>query len=51
MYYTCRTQLVGDNSAGADDLKTCIDEWLVSGTAAAQSFMVGGIILMAVSLN
>jgi hypothetical protein len=51
MYYTCRTQLVGDNSAKAGDLKTCIDKWLVSGAAAAQSFMVGGVTLMAVSLN
>ena len=42
---TCRTQIVGDNSASAGDLKTCIDKWIVSGADAAQSFMVGGLIL------
>ena len=46
MYYTCRTQIVGDNSASAGELKTCIDKWLVSGADAAQSFVVGGSILM-----
>ena len=37
---------MGDNSASANDLKQCIDEWIVSGSAAAQSFTVGGSTLM-----
>ena len=43
-----RTQVVGDNSASANDLKTCIDEWFESGTAATQSLSVGGTTLMVI---
>ena len=40
--------MVGDNSASANDLKTCIDEWFESGTAATVSLSVGGTTLMVI---
>ena len=41
-----RTNIVGSNSATANDLKDCIADWLASDTPAAQSFSIGGDPLM-----
>lgn len=43
--------IVGDDSTSAGQLKMCIDEWISSGVAAAQSFTVGGANLTVSSID
>ena len=46
-----RSLIVGDDSASAGRLKMCIDDWISSGVAAAQSFTVGGTTLTVSVIN